>query len=83
MQITIGQLSTSTQNFIVIDESKSSLLLFDIVSTTFIPEKILSEKKGSKLRSTAELRAFYGNAESPPACYDSHLKFEFKDLLKS
>jgi hypothetical protein len=29
---------------IKIDESKSSLLLFDIVSTTFIPGKILSEK---------------------------------------
>ena len=28
----------------MIDESKSSLLLFYIVSTTFIPEKILSEK---------------------------------------
>jgi hypothetical protein len=29
----------------VIDESKSSLLLFDIVSTTFIPGKISSEKR--------------------------------------
>jgi hypothetical protein len=45
MQITIGHLSTSTQNCTVIDESKSSLLLFDIVPTSFIPEKILSEKR--------------------------------------
>jgi len=46
----------------VIDESKSSHLLFYIVSTTFIPGKISSkkEKKVSKLRSIAELRAFYG-----------------------
>ncbi len=44
----------------MLDESKSSLLLFDIVSTTFIPGKIPSEKKVSKLRSIAELRAFYG-----------------------
>jgi hypothetical protein len=40
MQIKIGHLSTSTQNSTVIDESKSSLLLFDIVLTTFIPGKI-------------------------------------------
>ncbi len=38
-------MSTSTQNSTVIDESKSSLLLFDIVSTTFIPGKISSEKR--------------------------------------
>ncbi len=50
MQIEIWHLSTSTQNSTVIDESKSSLLLFDIVSTTFIPGKILSEKKASKLK---------------------------------
>ncbi len=43
----------------MLDESKSILLLFDIVSTTFIPGKISSEKKVSKLRSIAELRAFY------------------------
>jgi hypothetical protein len=36
MQIKIGHLSTSTQNSTVIDESKSSLLLYDIVSTTSI-----------------------------------------------
>jgi hypothetical protein len=30
-------MSTSTQNSTVIDESKSSLLLFDIVPATFIP----------------------------------------------
>jgi len=59
MQIKIGHLSISTQNSTVIDESKSSLLLFDIVSTTFIPGKISSEKKVSNLRSIAELRAFY------------------------
>jgi hypothetical protein len=29
----------------VINKSKSSLLLFDIVSTTFIPEKISLEKR--------------------------------------
>ncbi len=52
MQIKIWHLSTSTQNSTVIDESKSSLLLFDIVSTTFIPGKIRS--------ILAELRAFYG-----------------------
>ena len=34
-----------TKNSTVIDESKSSLLLFDIVSTTFIPGKISSEKR--------------------------------------
>ncbi len=45
MQIKIWHLSTSTQNSTVIDESKSSLLLFDIVSTTFIPGKISSEKR--------------------------------------
>ena len=39
----------------MLDESKSSLLLFNIVSTTFIPGKEVS-----KLRSFAELRAFYG-----------------------
>jgi hypothetical protein len=39
------------------DESKSSLLLFDIVSTTI---KDIVGKKVSKLRSIAELRAFYG-----------------------
>jgi hypothetical protein len=44
MQIKIGHLSTSTQNSTMIDESKSSLLLFDFVSTTFIPGKISSEK---------------------------------------
>jgi hypothetical protein len=32
-------------NSTVLDESKSSLLLFDIVSTTFIPGKISSEKR--------------------------------------
>jgi hypothetical protein len=60
MQIKRWHLSSSTQNSTVLDESKSSLLLFDIVSTTFIPGKISSEKKVSKLRSIAELRAFYG-----------------------
>jgi hypothetical protein len=38
----------------------AALLLFDIVTTTFIPGKISSEKKVSKLRSIAELKAFYG-----------------------
>jgi hypothetical protein len=47
-----------TTNSTVLDESKSSLLLFDIVSTTFVPGKISLEL--SKLRSIAELRAFYG-----------------------
>jgi hypothetical protein len=47
-------LSTSTQNSTVIDESKSSLLLFDIVSTTFIPGKKSSEK-------SCRIRAFYSN----------------------
>ncbi len=42
----------------MLDESKGSLLLFDIVSTTFIPG--LVGKMVSKLRSDAELRAFYG-----------------------
>jgi hypothetical protein len=37
----------------------SSLLLFDTVSTTFIPGKISSEK-GVEVKSIAELRAFYG-----------------------
>ncbi len=41
------------------EESISSLLLFDFVSTTFIPKDIVG-KKVSKLRSIAELRAFYG-----------------------
>jgi hypothetical protein len=59
----------------VLDESKSSLLLFDIVSTTFIPGKISSEKKVSKLRSIAELRAFYGNFEKP-----SRRKNAFKEV---
>ncbi len=45
MQIKIWHLSTSTQNSTVIDESKSSLLLFVIVSTTFIPGKVSSEKR--------------------------------------
>ncbi len=35
MQIKIWHLSSSTQNSTVIDESESSLLLFDILSTTF------------------------------------------------
>jgi hypothetical protein len=48
----------------VLDESKSSLLLFDIVSTTFIPGKISSAKKVSRLKSIAELRAFYGTVLS-------------------
>jgi hypothetical protein len=60
MQIKIWHFSTSTQNSTVLDESKSSLLLFDIVSTTFIPGKISLEKKVSKLRSIAKLSAFYG-----------------------
>ncbi len=45
MQIKIGHLSSSTQNSTVIDESNSSLLLFDIVPTTFIPGQISSEKR--------------------------------------
>jgi hypothetical protein len=44
----------------MIDESKSSLLLFDIVSTDFYPWKDIVEKKVSKLRSIAKLRVFYG-----------------------
>ncbi len=60
MQIKRWHLSSSPQNSTVLDESKSSPLLFDIVSTTFIPGKISSEKKVSKLRQIAELRAFYG-----------------------
>jgi len=52
-------LSTSTQFFTKQEESIISLLLFDIVSTTFIPGKI-SPEKVSKLMSIAELRAFYG-----------------------
>jgi hypothetical protein len=32
-------------NSTVMDESQSSLLVFDIVSTTFIPGKITSEKR--------------------------------------
>ncbi len=45
----------------MLDESKISLLLFDIVSTTYIPSwKDIIGKKGSKLRTIAELRAFYG-----------------------
>ncbi len=59
MQIKRWHLSSSPQNSTVLDESKSSLLLFDIVSTTFIPGKISSDKRLSKLRSIAELRAFY------------------------
>jgi hypothetical protein len=50
MQIKIWHLSTSAQNPTFIDESKSSLLLFDIVSTTFIPGKIYRWKKVSKLK---------------------------------
>ncbi len=60
MQIKRWHLSSSPQNSTVLDESKSSLLPFDIVSTTFVPEKISSEKKVSKFRSIAELWAFYG-----------------------
>jgi hypothetical protein len=47
MQIKIGHLSSSTQNSTVIDESKRSLLLFDIVSTTFIPGNL---KKGVEVK---------------------------------
>jgi hypothetical protein len=47
-------------NSTVLDESESSHLLFDIVPTTFIPGKDIVGKKVSKLRSIAELRAFYG-----------------------
>jgi hypothetical protein len=43
----------------MLEKSKSSLLLFDIVLTSFIPGKIKSEKNVSKLRSIDELRAFY------------------------
>ncbi len=44
------------------DESKSSLLLFDIICSVdnFYPWKDIVGKKVSKLRSIAELRAFYG-----------------------
>jgi hypothetical protein len=49
-------LISSPQNSTVLDDSKSSLLLFDIVSTTFIPGNISSEE-GVEV---AELRAFYG-----------------------
>jgi hypothetical protein len=45
MQIKIGHLNTSTQNSTVVDESKSSLLLFDFVSTTFYPWKDIVGKK--------------------------------------
>ncbi len=45
MQIKRWHLSSSPQNSNVLDESKSSLLLFDIVSTTFIPGKISSVKR--------------------------------------
>jgi hypothetical protein len=41
----------------------SSLLVFDTVSTIFIPGKISSGKKVSKLSSIAELRAFYGSRQ--------------------
>jgi hypothetical protein len=61
MQIQTRRLSTSTQFFTMQEESISSFLLLDIVSTTFIPGKISSAKKVSKLRSIAELTAFYGN----------------------
>jgi hypothetical protein len=68
MQIKIGHLSNLTQNSTVIDESKSSLLLFDIVSTTN-PWKDIVGKKVSKLRSIAELREFYGIfSDFNPAC---------------
>jgi hypothetical protein len=38
------------------EENINSLLLFDTVSRTFNPGKILSEKKVSKLRPIAELK---------------------------
>jgi hypothetical protein len=49
MQIKIGHLSTSTENSTVIYESKSSLLLFDVVSTTFYPWKDIVGKKLSSV----------------------------------
>jgi hypothetical protein len=58
MQIKILHLSSSIQNSPVIDESKSSLLLFDIVSTTFIPGMLLSEKGVEVLRSIENLGRF-------------------------
>jgi hypothetical protein len=57
----------------VIDESKSSLLLFDIVSTSFIPGQSVG-KKVSKLRSNAELMAFYGKCSKLLAAAQHLLK---------
>ncbi len=59
MQIKIGHLSTSTQNSTVI-ESKSSLLLFDTVSTTFIPVKLLYHRKKGVVEVKVHCRTFYG-----------------------
>ncbi len=58
MQIKIWHLSSSIQNSPVIDESKSSLLLIDIVSTIFIPGMLLSEKGVEGVHW--KFRAFYG-----------------------
>jgi hypothetical protein len=44
----------------VLDESKGSLLLFGYCVDNFYPWKDIFGKKVSKLRSIAELRAFYG-----------------------
>jgi hypothetical protein len=45
----------------MVQDNSNSRLLFNTVSITFIPGKILSEKNVWKLRYIAELRAFDGN----------------------
>jgi hypothetical protein len=50
---------SSPQNSTVLDKSKSSLLLFDIVSTTFIPGKIYSSgEKGVEVGPLPNLGRF-------------------------
>ncbi len=62
MQVKRWHLGSSPQNSTMLDESKSSLLLFRYCVDKFYPLKDTVGKKVPKLRSIAELREFYSSS---------------------